>query len=81
MKFTTEQDAAIAALYNAMAVSLNALVLQHSATLTALDIHLFRIELTLHVEPHNEKSPAETDADFLRSLRIAPELTPTDRTQ
>jgi hypothetical protein len=78
MNFSKQQQAAIAVLYQALvdSVSSTPTLLEHMQTLRECNLRVAQIELHLYVEPlaSAPSAPAQSDLDFLRSLRIAPDL-------
>lgn len=82
MTLTPKQAAAVADLYNALVESLSVTpgLGKHIERLQNLKLRLGQIELHLFIEAAVPgPSTAQSDTDFLRSLRIAPELIPDNR--
>jgi hypothetical protein len=75
MTLTKAQQQAAHALNDAIVEQITAVVSQHAGDLRKVGIMLSEFTLDLFVVPCEEPaSTAQSDADWLKSLRIAPDL-------
>ncbi len=76
MKYSKEQREAISAFSTAITMVMSDLVSRHNDAIRAAGLRIAELEFEVRIVSLEENAPpAQNDMDFLRGLRIAPDLT------